>query len=282
VAIESWEHGMTIDVAGAAARRVRLELQPSLRNLGVGDDAFVVIGNMPAGSHLSAGYGNADRSWLVPATEFNHLDIIAPGDSAQAIVLNVRVVSLDPERDSFASTIARFDIHIAPDGEVSTAMPRRADADIGQGRAMFPAIAGRPVAVDRSRADRYLPLVDSEDELPQDVREASRALTRASDADDAGAAARFARAMARWQAQELQRWAYREAQMVRRHQQELAGMATRLRVVEGGRDVGLDERWNAKLAELVTAQGSELPARPQDGDDAYATDPAKRSVSRPR
>jgi acyl-CoA reductase-like NAD-dependent aldehyde dehydrogenase len=127
-----------------------------------------------------------------------------------------------------------------------------------------------------------LPLVDSEDELPQDVREASRALTRASDADDAGAAARFARAMARWQAQELQRWAYREAQIVRRHQQELAGMATRLRVVEGGRDVGLDERWNAKLAELVTAQGSELPARPQDGDDAYATDPAKRSVSRPR
>ena len=53
---------MTIDETGAGARRVRLELQPSLRNLGVGDDAFVVIGNMPAGSHLSAGYGNADRS----------------------------------------------------------------------------------------------------------------------------------------------------------------------------------------------------------------------------
>jgi hypothetical protein len=138
---------MTTDVAGAG-RRVRLELQPSLRSLGVGDDAFLVIGNMPAGAHLSAGYGNADRSWLVPATDFNHLDIVAPGDGTQAVVLNVRVVSLDPERDSFASTIARFDIHIAPDGEVSTSLPRRPAADPAP-RTAFPAIARGPTATCR-------------------------------------------------------------------------------------------------------------------------------------
>jgi hypothetical protein len=272
---------MTIDgVTGAAARRVRLELLPSLKSLGVSDDAYVVIGNVPAGAHLSAGYGNADRSWLVPATEFNHVDIVAPDDGSQTLVLNVRVVSLDPHRDSFASTIARFDIHIAPDGEVSTSAPRRPAAEANQPRTTFPAIAGHPVVVNRSRADRYLPLVDSEAELPQDVLEASHALNQASvTGRDEGEAARFARAMARWQAQELQRWAYREAQTMRRQQET----ASRLRVVEGGRDVGLDERWSSKLAELVTAQGAELPCQPQDRDNPYtAPDTARRPATRSR
>jgi len=53
---------------------------------------------------------------------------------------------------------------------------------------------------------------------------------------------------------------------VRRQRQELAGTAARLRVVEGGREVSLDERWHSKFAELLTAQGAELPAQPQDGD----------------
>jgi hypothetical protein len=276
---------MTIDgVTGAAARRIRLELLPSLKSLGVSDDAYVVIGNVPAGAHLSAGYGNADRSWLVPATEFNQVDIVAPDDGTQTLVLTVRVVSLDPDRDSFASTIARFDIHIAPDGEVSTSTPRRPVAEANQPRTTFPAIPGRPVVVNRSRADRYLPLVDSEAELPQDVLEASHALNHATvTGRDEGEAARFARAMARWQAQELQRWAYREAQMIRRQQQEMAGMAARLRVVDGGRDVGLDERWSSKFAELVTAQGAELPSQPQDRDNPYAAPgAAKRSATRSR
>jgi hypothetical protein len=138
--------------------------------------------------------------------------------------------------------------------------------------------------VNRTRADRYLPLVDSEDELPQDVREASHALAKARAAGrDDGAAARFSRAMAKWQAQELQRWAYREAELVRKQRQELAGIAARLRVVEGGREVSLDERWHSKFAELLTAQGAELPARPQDGDNAYdAAGAAKRSATRAR
>jgi hypothetical protein len=138
--------------------------------------------------------------------------------------------------------------------------------------------------VNRTHADRYLPLVDSEDELPADVREASHALAQARAAGrDDGAAARFARAMAKWQAQELQRWAYREAELVRRQRQELAGMAARLRVVEGGREVSLDQRWDSKFAELLTAQGAELPSRPQDGDTAYDTAAAaKRSAARAR
>jgi hypothetical protein len=272
---------MTIDdgMRSAGARRIRLELLPPLKSLGVSDDAYVVIGNVPAGAHLSAGYGNADRSWLVPATEFNHVDIVAPDDGAETLVLNVRVVSLDPHGDSFASTIARFDIHIAPDGEVSTSAPRRPAADVSPPRSRFPAVSRAPVVVNRSRADRYLPLVDSEAELPQDVLEASHALNHASvTGRDDGEAARFARAMARWQAQELQRWAYREAQMMRRQQQETAA---RLRVVEGGRDIGLDERWSSKFAELVTAQGAELPTQPQDRDNPYA-DTSKRPATRLR
>jgi hypothetical protein len=151
-------------------------------------------------------------------------------------------------------------------------------------RSRFPAISGRPTAINRSHANRYLPLVDSEDELPQDVREASHALSqaRATGRDD-GAAARFSRAMAKWQAQELQRWAYREAELVRKQRQELAGIAARLRVVEGGREVSLDERWSSKFAELLTAQGAELPTRPQDGDTAYdAAAASKRSATRAR
>jgi len=276
---------MTIDeMKDMGARRIRLELQPSLRSLGVGEDAYVVIDNVPADAHLSAGYGNADRSWLVPASEFNQVDIVAPDGDGEPVVLNVRVVSLDPNRDSFASTIARFDIHIAPDGAISTSQPSAPAPNALAPRPRFPALAGRPTVVNRTHADRYLPLVDSEDELPQDVREASHALVaaRAAGRDD-GAAARFARAMAKWQAQELQRWAYREAELVRRQRQELAGMAARLRVVEGGREVSLDQRWDSKFAELLTAQGAELPARPQDGDTAYdAAAAAKRSAMRAR
>jgi hypothetical protein len=276
---------MTIDeMKNIGARRIRLELQPSLRSLGVGEDAYVVIDNVPADAHLSAGYGNADRSWLVPASEFNQVDIVAPDGDGEPVVLNVRVVSLDPNRDSFASTIARFDIHIAPDGAISTSQPSAPAPNALAPRPRFPALAGRPTVVNRTHADRYLPLVDSEDELPQDVREASHALVaaRAAGRDD-GAAARFARAMAKWQAQELQRWAYREAELVRKQRQELAGIAARLRVVEGGREVSLDQRWDSKFAELLTAHGAELPARPQDGDTAYdAAAAAKRSVTHAR
>ena len=276
---------MTIDeMKNMGARRIRLELQPSLRSLGVGEDAYVVIDNVPADAHLSAGYGNADRSWLVPASEFNQVDIVAPDGDGEPVVLNVRVVSLDPSRDSFASTIARFDIHIAPDGGISTSQPSAPAPNALAPRPRYPALAGRPTVVNRTHADRYLPLVDSEDELPQDVREASHALVaaRAAGRDD-GAAARFARAMAKWQAQELQRWAYREAELVRKQRQELAGMAARLRVVEGGREVSLDQRWDSKFAELLTAQGAELPARPQDGDTAYdAAAAAKRAAARAR
>jgi len=265
---------MTIDeMKDRSVRRVRLELQPSLRSLGVGEDAYVVIDNVPADARLSAGYGNADRSWLVPASEFNQVDIVAPDD----------VVSLDPNRDSFASTIARFDIHIAPDGEISTSTPSASAVAGPRPRTNYPALPARPTVVNRSHADRYLPLVDSEDELPADVREASHALAeaRAAGRDD-GAAARFARAMAKWQAQELQRWAYREAELVRRQRQELAGIAQRLRVVEGGREVSLDQRWNSKFAELLTAQGAELPAQHQDRENAYDDAASKRSGVRAR
>ena len=275
---------MTIDeMKDTGARRIRLELQPSLRSLGVGEDAYVVIDNVPTDARLSAGYGNADRSWLVPASEFNQVDIMAPDGDGEPVVLNVRVVSLDPNRDSFASTIARFDIHIAPDGAISTTQPS-APTSGALPRSRFPALPARPTVINRTHADRYLPLVDSEDELPQDVREASHALAQARAAGrDDGAAARFARAMAKWQAQELQRWAYREAELVRRQRQELAGMAARLRVVDGGREVSLDERWGSKFAELLTAQGAELPAQPHDGDTAYDTAAAgKRSATRTR
>src|SRR5215472_4105746 len=102
-------------------RRIRLALQPSLESLGIADDAYVVIGNVPAGAHLSAGYGKADRTWSVPAPELGQLDIITPEADGQPLVLNVRVVSLDPQRDTFASTIARFDLHVAPDGSVPAA-----------------------------------------------------------------------------------------------------------------------------------------------------------------
>jgi hypothetical protein len=150
-------------------------------------------------------------------------------------------------------------------------------------RTRYPALPGRATVVNRAQADRYIPLVDSEDELPPDVREASHALVeaRATGRDD-GAAARFARAMAKWQAQELQRWAYREAELVRRQRQELAGMAARLRVVEGGREVSLDERWNSKFAELLTAQSAELPAQCQDRDSAYDAAATKRPATHAR
>jgi len=66
---------------------------------------------------------------------------------------------------------------------------------------------------------------------------------------------------------------------VRRQRQDLAGMAAHLRVVEDGREVSLDQRWNSKFAELLTAQGAERPTR------RTATPPTtspRRASARPR
>jgi len=238
-------------------RRIRLELQPSLESLGVADDAYVVVGNMPAGAHLTAGYGKADRTWSVPPTELNQLDIVTPEDGGEPLVLNVRVVSLDPQRDNFASTIARFDLHVAADGTVSTTAPGSATA-------------GRALVLSRPRADRYVPLADSEADLPEELRDASRAMTMAADARArSGEALRFARALAKWQAQEMKRWAYGEVEAMQRQRQELSGVAQRLRVVEDDRDVSLGERWDSKFAELVSAQQEAGAASLQERKAAY-------------
>jgi hypothetical protein len=238
-------------------RRIRLELQPSLESLGIADDAYVVIGNVPAGAHLSAGYGKADRTWSVPAPELGQLDIITPEADGQPLVLNVRVVSLDPQRDNFASTIARFDLHVASDGNVTA-------APAGQ------ATPGRAVVLNRPRADRYVPLADSEADLPSELREASRAMAMAADARaHSGEALRFAQALAKWQAQEMKRWAYREVEAMQRQRQEIAGVAGRLRVVDGEREADLGGRWDAKFAELMSAQRGPAPASAQERGSAY-------------
>jgi len=242
-------------------RRIRLELQPSLESLGIADDAYIVVGNMPAGAHLSAGYGKADRTWSVPPTELSQLDIITPEDDGQPLVLNVRVVSLDPQRDNFASTVARFDLHIAADGSVSPVAP---------GQVPGQATMGRAVMLNRPRADRYVPLADSEADLPSELREASRAMAMAADARaHSGEALRFAQALAKWQAQEMKRWAYSEVETLQRQRQELAGVAARLRVVEGDREVNLGERWDSKFAELVSAQQAQPSASPRERGAAY-------------
>lgn len=251
-------------------QRIKLGLKPSLRSLGLGDDAFVVINNLPAGVHLSAGYGNGDRSWAVPSTELDDLDILAPAGRCDPLVLNVRVVSLDPAGESFASTVARFDIRIEPDGAIATALPSHGPETLDLPSRGHSEVSARPATISRSRADRYLPLVDSEDELPREVREASRALTLSRDAGfDNGEAARFARAMARWQAEAMKVWAYREAELLRRQQREMA--AARLRVIDGDRKVDLEQRWSSKFAELIAAQDTSVTAKPQERDNAYRT-----------
>jgi hypothetical protein len=248
-------------------RRIRLELQPSLESLGIADDAYVVIGNVPAGAHLSAGYGKADRTWSVPAPELGALDIITPEADGQPLVLNVRVVSLDPQRDTFASTIARFDLHVAADGSVSA-------APAGQ------ATPGRAVVLNRPRADRYVPLADSEADLPSELREASRAMAMAADARaHSGEALRFAQALAKWQAQEMKRWAYREVEAMQRQRREIAGVAGRLRVVDGEREADLGERWDAKFAELMSAQQGPAPASAQERGNAYGAAAAPKPAA---
>lgn len=259
---------MRDEISMGRGQRIRLELKPSLKSLGLGDDAFVVINNLPAGVHLSAGYGNGDRSWSIPSTELDALEVLAPDDRLEPLVLNVRVVSLDPVRDNFASTVARFDIRVEPDGAIAAALPNHAPATVDMPNHGYSALPGRPNAISRSRADRYLPLVDSEEELPREVREASRALVRSRDAGfDNGEAARFARAMARWQAEAMKVWAYREAELLRRQQREM--MAARLRVIDGDRKVDLDQRWSSKFAELMAAQDTAVSAKPQERDNAY-------------
>jgi hypothetical protein len=63
-------------------------------------------------------------------------------------------------------------------------------------------------------------------------------------------------------------WAYREAELLRRQQQQMA--ASRLRVIDGDGRRDLDRRWSAKFAELLSAQGSSVPAPHHERDTAYS------------
>jgi hypothetical protein len=111
--------GQTDAAAGDRGHRrfVPLDLRAPLSRLGVLDGIYIVVENMPTGARLSAGRCNGDLSWSLAPDELEGLQLILPDGADRPYALTIRILTPDPQGYDFASTLAKFDLLGAPDGE---------------------------------------------------------------------------------------------------------------------------------------------------------------------
>src|SRR5262245_27810711 len=98
-------------------RAIPLDLGTPLSDLSVLDGIYIVVENMPTGARLSAGRCNGDLSWSLSPDELAELQLILPDGADRSFALTIRVLMPDPQGYDFASTLAKFDLFGASDGE---------------------------------------------------------------------------------------------------------------------------------------------------------------------
>src|SRR5262249_51207622 len=110
-------------------RAIPLDLGRPLSDLGALDGIYIVVENMPTGARLSAGRCNGDLSWSLSPDELAELQLILPDRAHRSFTLTIRVLTPDPQGYDFASTLAKFDLFGATDGEppVPVGQPVRVD-----------------------------------------------------------------------------------------------------------------------------------------------------------
>lgn len=251
-----------IEAADPAGQPIRLDLHPALAALGYYDGVYVVIGDMPVGTRLSAGRSNGNFTWSLLPAELEDLSLILPSDRPD-VVLTVSIVTPDPDGYEFASTSAQFNIIVA-DG-IST-IPftslRRIDPHHQQD---WPGVLQRAVDAKRARVHSSpggepqtvpacpRPVVREGDTAPalaeaieQDT--AARLLAAARIEWRADEEARFARARAQWEAEVSNMQAHLAEELSERHAQDLRDAEASWHVREQERLVVQEALWSARLA----------------------------------
>jgi len=218
---------LDLDDIGAEIRRVPLDLNALLLQVGAVDGIYVVVEDVPAGIRLSAGRCNGNNSWSLAPGQLDGLQAILPPDRVEPFVLTVRVLTPDPSGYDYASTAAKCELIVCPDCESAVAVTARNPV----GALTWP----RPGAVDPSLqndstavGDRHLSAARAEWQVEEEVR--------------------FARARAYWESTEEERWLVRESELRGQLSVELAKAESQWARRADSRVAEIEAHWAARLA----------------------------------
>jgi hypothetical protein len=274
-------------------RFIPLDLRAPLSRLGALDGFYIVVENMPTGARLSAGRCNGDLSWSLAPDELAGLQLILPDGAHRPFALTIRILTPDPQGYDFASTLAKFELFGATDGEPPT-IPTVGQPVQGYGtdwpQMVRQAYARHQASHDqrkhgrgergadtpRTPVDRSLPPGAAPTDRPhiEEQRISDEARIAALCAEwRAEEELRLARARADWEAEWRENWRARELELGTRHALALAAAEASWRARQGTLVASLEAQCSARLAtaelrwrsgakEHHAAEAGELTARP--------------------
>ena len=212
---------------GAEIRRVPLDLQALLLQVGAVDGIYVVVEDVPVRIRLSAGRCNGNNSWSLAPGQLDGLQVILPPDQVEPFLLIARVLTPDPSGYDYASTAAKCELIVCPDCESAVAVAARAPvgaASWPRPGAVEPSVQSDPTAAE----DRHLSAARAEWQVEEEVR--------------------FARARAYWESTEEERWLVRESELRGQLSVELAKAESQWARREASHVAEIEAHWAARLA----------------------------------
>ena len=211
---------------GAEIRRVPLDLQAQLLQVGAVDGIYVVVEDVPAGIRLSAGQCNGNDTWSLAPGQLDGLQAIMPPDRVEPFLLTVRILTPDPSGYDYASTAAKCELIVCPDREFPLAVAVR--NSVGVSTRPRPPVQPSPQSDSTAAEDRHLSAARAEWQVEEEVR--------------------FARARAYWESTEEERWLVRESELRGRLSIELAEAESQWARREASRVAEIEAHWAARLA----------------------------------
>jgi hypothetical protein len=212
---------------GAEIRRVPLDLQALLLQVGAVDGIYVVVEDVPAGIRLSAGRCNGNESWTLAPGQLDGLQAILPPDRVEPFLLTVRVLTPDLSGYDHASTAAKCELIVCPDCESAVAVAARNPVGAStwpRPGSMQPSLQSDSTAAE----DRHLSAARAEWQVEEEVR--------------------FARARAYWESTEEERWLVRESELRGQLSVELTKAESQWARREAIRVAEIEAHWAARLA----------------------------------
>jgi hypothetical protein len=227
IATEIAAGGSDLGAIATEIRRVALDLQDLLLQVGATDGIYVVVEDVPAGTRLSAGRCNGNDTWSVAPGELDGLQLILPLTRIERFLLSVRILAPDPCGYDYASTTAKFEIIVCPDRELTVAVPARTPAGASAWPRLLP-VQRSPQSDSTATEDRRLTAARAEWQVEEEIRSA--------------------RARAYWESTEEERWLVRESELRARLSAELAEAEAGWARREASRVAAVEAHWVARLA----------------------------------
>ena len=109
---------------------VALDIADELAERDIGGRISVIIEGMPAGSRLSAGTNNGDKTWSLTAKDLEGLELQVPEGKGGEHALTARVLRFDDDGYDVANTVALLDIKVQVPAEAGESGPStKAESD---------------------------------------------------------------------------------------------------------------------------------------------------------